>query len=184
MQSNPAQTRYSLGAMAFHWIIAILIILNFVGAQAAEDMTGAEKQWAMAGHKAFGITILVLTVLRIGWRLTHRPPALPESLKSWEVALSRVVHFLFYFLMLAIPLSGWAMHSAASGGAPVTIFQMFDFPGLPFAKDKATAGMFHEVHEVFAKLLFVLFLLHVAGALKHQFLDKVPSLGRMFPGRS
>lgn len=183
METEQSKRRYSTVAILLHWVIAILIILNFIGAEEAEELSGAEKAWAIAGHKAFGITILVLSVLRVVWRITHAPPPLSDSLKSWEVALSRVVHWLFYILIIAIPLSGWAMHSAASGGAPVTIFQLFDFPGLPLVKDKATAGLFHEIHETLAKLLFGLFILHVLGALKHQFLDKVPSLGRMFPGR-
>jgi cytochrome b561 len=183
MDNTVAQKRYSLGAMAFHWVIAILIILNFVGALEADELEGAEKAWAMAGHKAFGITILVLSLMRIVWRLTHRPPPPAESLKSWEVALSRVVHWLFYFLIVAVPLAGWAQHSAATGGAPVSIFQMFDFPGLPLAKDKATFGVFHEIHEILAFLMAGLLVLHILGALKHQFIDKVPSLGRMFPGR-
>ncbi len=74
--------RYSTGAIILHWVIAILITLNYIGAWSAEDLPAAEKAYAMAGHKAFGITILVLTVLRIVWRLTHRPPPLSPTLKT------------------------------------------------------------------------------------------------------
>jgi cytochrome b561 len=184
METLQNRGRYSSVAIILHWLIAVLIILNFIGAEEAEELKGAERAWAMAGHKAFGITILVLSILRVVWRITHAPPPLPESLKSWEVALSRVVHWLFYILIIAIPLTGWAQHSAYSGGAPVSIFGLFDFPGLPLAKDKATLELFHELHETLAKLMLVLFVLHVAGALKHQFFDKVPSLRRMFPGKN
>jgi cytochrome b561 len=177
----PAANRYSGGAIALHWIIAILIILNVIGAWESHDLPAAEKAYAMAGHKAFGITILVLTVLRIVWRFTHKPPPLLESLKSWEAAFAKVTHTLFYFLMLAVPLAGWTMHSAATGGKAVAIFQLFDFPGLPLAQSKDTAGLFHELHETLATLMIFLLVLHVAAALKHQFVDRDGTLGRMIP---
>jgi cytochrome b561 len=176
-----AAARYSLGAIALHWIIAILIILNVIGAWESEDLQGAEKAYAMAGHKAFGITILVLTVLRIVWRFTHKPPPLLETLKSWEAAFAKVAHTLFYFLMLAVPLAGWTVHSAATGGKAVAIFELFNFPGLPLTQDKAMAGLFREIHETLATLMVVLLVLHIAAALKHQFFDRDGTLGRMIP---
>lgn len=177
---SPA-ARYSLGAIAFHWAIALLIALNFIGAWSSEDLEGAEKAYAMAGHKAMGLLILALTVLRIVWRITHAPPPLRETLKAWEVALAKVVHGLLYLLMLGIPMAGWAMHSAFSGGKPVSFFGLFDIPGLPLAADKATAGIFHEMHEVFAALMLLLLALHVVAALKHQLLDRDNSMRRMLP---
>jgi cytochrome b561 len=176
-----AAARYSRGAMALHWIIALLIVLNFIGAWEAEDLEGAEKAYAMAGHKAFGITILTLTVLRIVWRFTHKPPPLLESLKAWEAAFAKVTHSLFYFLMLAVPLAGWSLHSAASNGKPVAIFGLTQVPALPVGSDKPTVGMFHDLHETFATLLLVLLVLHVAAALKHALIDRDGTLRRMVP---
>ncbi len=176
-----AAARYSRGAIAFHWIIVILIILNFIGAWEAEDLTGADKAYAMAGHKAFGITILVLTVGRILWRIFRKPPPMLETLKAWEVALARVTHSLFYFLTLAVPLAGWGLHSAAMKGKPVAIFGLGDVPALPVGTDKPTIGLFHDLHETFATLLLVLLVLHIAAALKHQFLDRDGTLRRMVP---
>ncbi|MDE2595945.1 MAG: cytochrome b [Sphingomonadales bacterium] len=173
--------RYSLGAMALHWIIALLIALNYTSAWVAEDMPEPAKLQVMANHKAFGLTVLALSVVRLLWRFTHRPPPLAESLKAWEVALARVVHGLIYTLTIAIPLAGWALHSAATGGKGLTWFKLFAIPGLPLAQDKASAGIFHEMHEVFATLMLALLALHVIAALKHQFLDRDGSMRRMVP---
>jgi cytochrome b561 len=173
--------RYSRVAIALHWIIALLIVLNFIGAWSAEDLPKAEKAYAMAGHKAFGITILALSLLRLAWKLTHPAPPLLETLKSWEAALAKVTHWLFYFLMIATPLAGWGLHSAASGGKALTWFSQFDVPALPVGSDKPTVGMFHELHEVFAFTMLLLLVLHVAAALKHQFVDKDGTLRRIVP---
>ncbi len=175
--------RYSTGAIILHWVIAILITLNYIGAWSAEDLPAAEKAYAMAGHKAFGITILVLTVLRIVWRLTHRPPPLSPTLKTWEAGLAKAVHSLFYLVMIAVPLMGWATHSAASGGKPVNAFGLFAYPGLPLEQSKANAELFGEVHEVLGIVMLALVLLHVLGALKHQFLDRDGEMRRMWFGK-
>lgn len=180
-KASSTPTRYSRGAIAFHWTIAGLILLNFAAAWVAEELPKAEAGQVMDNHKAIGLSILALSVLRIIWRLTHPAPPFVQTLKAWEAATAKVVHGLFYVLIIAIPFSGWAMTSAFSGGAPVGFFGLFDIPGLPFAADKATAGVFHEVHELFATLALLLLALHVAGALKHQFIDRDGTLGRMVP---
>lgn len=173
--------RYSRGAIALHWIIALLIVLNFVVAWLAEDAPKEDAAVMMGNHKAIGITILALTVARIVWRLTHKAPPLLESLKAWEAALAKVTHGLFYLLMIAIPVAGWGLASAYGKGKPVSMFGLFDVPALPVGHDKATVGMFHDLHEVTATLMLVLFVLHVGAALKHQFLDKDGTLARMLP---
>jgi cytochrome b561 len=174
--------RYSRGAIALHWLIAVLIVTNFVLAWVSEDATKEVRSALIGNHKAIGITVLVLTLVRIGWRLTHKPPPLVESLKAWEVALSKVVHVLIYGLMLAIPLAGWAMSSSFTKGGPVNMFGLFGFPALPVAHDKATQGMFGEIHEITATLMLALLALHVGAALKHHMIDKDGTLRRMMPG--
>jgi cytochrome b561 len=173
--------RFSHGAIVLHWIIALLIVLNFAAAWVAEDLPKPERMQLMGNHKAIGITILALTVLRIAWRLTHQAPPLVETLKAWEAALSRVVHVGFYFLMVSIPVSGWALSSGFTKGNPISIFGLFDVPALPVGADKPTVGMFHELHEITTNLMIALFLLHVGAALKHQFVDKDGTLRRMVP---
>lgn len=172
---------YSRGAVVLHWLIAGLIAFNFVAAWVSEDMPKDAKMQLMGNHKAIGITILVLTLLRIVWRLAYKAPPLVETLKAWEAALSRVIHAGLYFLMLAVPVAGWGLHSAAGKGAPVAMFGLFGFPALPVGSDKPTIGMFHEAHEVFADLMLVLLALHVLAALKHQFVDKDATMRRMVP---
>jgi len=179
--ATPVGARYSRGAIAFHWTIAVLILLNFAAAWIADDAPKLEHDQIIANHKAIGLLILTLSVLRIIWRVTHPAPPFVETLKTWEAAAARVVHSLFYFLIIAIPFTGWAMVSAGSGGMPVSFFGLFDIPGLPFSADREKAGVFHEVHELFATLALVLVALHVAGALKHHIIDRDVTLGRMIP---
>lgn len=175
--------RYSTGAIVLHWLIAILIAANYAAAWIAEDLPKPDAMQVMGNHKAIGISILALSLVRLGWRLTHRPPAFAPTVRPWEALLARVTHGLFYVLMVGIPLAGWALHSAATGGAPVPAFGLFAWPGLPMAADKPAAETFEEVHEVLATVLLLLAGLHVLGALKHQFLDRDGNLGRMGIGR-
>ena len=179
--ATTASARYSRGAIILHWLIAVLIMLNTAAAWVSEDMSKADRAMVMGNHKAIGITILVLTLARIVWRLMHKAPPLIETLKAWEAALSRVTHAGFYFLMLALPASGWALSSAFTKGAPVSLFGLFGFPALPVGTDKPTVGMFHEMHEVFGNLMVALFVLHVAAALKHHWIDKDGTMRRMVP---
>jgi cytochrome b561 len=180
MNTSTASARYSRGAIAFHWIIAILILMNFAIAWRAEDLPKPEAMAVMGYHKAWGITILVLTLGRIAWRLGHKPPPLVETLKSWEAAVAKVTHFLFYALTLAVPLAGWGMHSAASG-KPVSIFGLFSVPPLPVTNDRPTAGLFHDLHETFAAVMLLLAVLHILAALKHHFVDRDGTMRRIIP---
>lgn len=179
--TSTAAARYSRGAIILHWLIAVLIMLNFAAAWVAEDMPKPEKMQIMGNHKAIGLTILALTVLRIVWRLTRKPPPLVDTLKAWEAALSRVVHAGLYFLMLALPLSGWAMVSGFSKGEGISWFGLVTAPALPVGYDKPTVGMFHEMHEISANLMIALFVLHVLAALKHHMIDKDGTMRRMVP---
>ena len=172
---------YGAVAIALHWLIALLIALNYMAAWISEDMSKADAAKVMANHKAIGITVLLLTVVRIGWRLAHRGPEL-LPMARWERVLAHATHGFLYLLMLAIPLAGWLMHSAFSGGAPVPVFGLFSYPGLPMALDKHLAeDVFGAIHGTLATAMLGLMGLHVLGALKHQFVDKVPELQRILP---
>lgn len=175
------RTRYSQVAIAFHWVIAALVVTNFLLAWSAEEVSEAQERVLMGYHMANGILILILSVLRVIWRITHPVPPFVPTMKRWEVVLARITHWLFYILIVAIPLSGWAMTSAASGGQPVDFFGLFGFPGLPLSRNEATAGVLHEVHEIGATMVLLLFFLHVAAALKHQFFNRDTTLARMIP---
>ncbi len=172
---------YSGGAMILHWLIATLIALNIFAGWYSTTLEGPARFFVLGNHKSFGIIILLLTVARILWRLSHPAPPLPDTLKAWEAALAKVTHFLFYVLMLAVPMAGWAYSSSFLKGAPVSIFGLVNFPGLPFSGDKATTGLFAEVHETLAFTMLALMALHVLAALKHTFVDRDGTLRRMVP---
>ena len=177
---NSALSRYSSGAIVLHWAIAALIVGNIVLAEMAEDLARAAKPLYMDPHKAIGIMVLVLTLVRIGWRLKFAAPPLVDGLRNWERFMARAIHGLFYVLMVALPLSGWLMVSAPAEPKVIDFFGLFDISPLPVAGNKIIGGAAHEGHEVMGKVMIVLIALHVLGALKHQFLDRVPSLRRMW----
>lgn len=174
--------RYSQVAVFLHWTIAALIVLNFLLVWTHEWVPEAQGDLMMAIHMAFGITILALSLVRLFWRLTHRPPPFAAGMKPWEAALARINYALFYLLMLGIPLAGWAMVSAfTEPGAAAVSFGLFGIPAIPVEQGPEAGGLFHEIHEYLAFALLLLLALHVAGALKHQFFNRDGTLGRMIP---
>lgn len=182
-----AKNRYSTGAIVLHWLIALAIVGNWLLAQYAEQLEEqkleAQHEAAMGSHFALGVAVLLLSVLRIVWRLMHRPPEPNPAHKPWERRLSSVVHKLFYILIIALPLTGYMMLQTYLGGMDVNMFGLFDFPGIAMAKNEVANEVFHDLHEVFATTMLVLFVLHVGGALKHHLLDRDDTLLRM-TGRS
>ncbi len=174
-----APTRYSRGAIWFHWSIGLLIIANIALVLLHDSFEGMGRTM-MGWHKAIGILVLALSLVRIVWRLTHRPPPLPP-MRLWEQALTKLVHFAFYLMMIAIPLSGWLWMSAAMTQRPISFFGLFVVPMLPVGQSKALSESFSEVHEIMGLLIIALILLHIAGALKHHFFGGTNLLGRMIP---
>jgi cytochrome b561 len=172
-------SKYSKVAIALHWAVAILVLGNIAGAMLTEDFPKESRAAVMALHKSFGIILLFLAVVRIGWRLTHRPPAKPESLAAWEVWSARIVHFLFYALIILLPLSGWIWMSAS--GKPISMFGLFDMPILPVEQSKELGKTMHDRHETMGLVMLGLAVLHIVGALKHQFMDRMPFIQRMWP---
>ena len=178
MPTGPAADRYSTGAIWFHWIIAALVLFNLAVGLFHEGVPALRA--LMGAHKAVGITVLVLTLGRIGWRIGHAPPALPAALPGWERTAARAARWGFYALLLVMPLTGWAMVSDDSPSRPVRWFGLFDVPSLPNIS-RATGAAAHEMHEVLGWLFVALVLLHVAGALRHHFILRNGILARMIP---
>ena len=172
--------KYGKIAILFHWAIATLIVANILLATLAEDLPRATRAVYMSPHKAIGISILTLTIGRILWRLGHRPPPLPGQLVGFQATAGRTVHILFYILMIVMPLTGWLMIGANGKAAPVDFFGLFTVD-TAVGKNAGLAEVAHEGHEFLATPLIILIVLHVLGALKHQFIDHMPFLQRMWP---
>lgn len=176
--TNGQGERYGRVAIAFHWTIALLILVNLALGLGHDALEG----WAvMPVHKAIGITVLALSVARLAWRLRHRPPRLPAHIPGWQVALARATHGLIYALMIAIPFSGWWFVSAARERRPLDWFGLIDIPFLPVGRDTPIAGLMHDGHVLMAFAMIALVALHVAGALKHHLIDRDETLVRIAP---
>ncbi|MGE3919201.1 MAG: cytochrome b [Hyphomicrobiaceae bacterium] len=170
---------YSTLAMTLHWLFVLIFLVMF---PLGYIMTGLElsptKLAAVSWHKSIGITALSLAVLRLGWRLVRPPPPLPADLPPPQKLGARIVHWLLYGVIFALPMSGWLMSSAA--GFTVKPFGLFALPNL-VDKDKPTFRLLVEVHEILGYVLLGLIALHVGAALYHYFVRRDGILGRMLP---
>lgn len=181
------ETRYGAVAVTLHWLIALgiigmLIVGKYMHALPDSDPSKFDLYQL---HKSFGITILALSVARLLWRLVNPVPRLPPQMKWWERYAAHTSHFLLYVLMVAIPLSGWALASSSPLGIPTLWFGQFEVPHLPglqgYADQHAVERQAHEVHEWLGNLMILLLLIHVGAALKHHFWDRDNVLTRMLP---
>lgn len=176
-------TRYTSVAMLLHWVLALAILSAFgVGLYVSGLPFSPLKLQLINWHKWAGVTILALSALRLLWRLTHRPPALPPAVQrhmpGWQTTAYHAVHHLMYALFFIVPLAGWAYSSAK--GFPVVWFGVLPLPDL-MAKNDELAPLLRQVHELSAFGLIGLVALHVGAALKHHFVDRDGLLQRMLP---
>jgi cytochrome b561/polyisoprenoid-binding protein YceI len=173
-----AQQRYSSVAILLHWAIALALAFQIaVGFSMPKDERGFEL---FQLHKSVGITILILSLARLIWRLTHRPPPAAEG--GAAGFLAKAVHVLLYVFMIGAPLTGWAIVSTSPIQVPTVFWGVVPWPHLPLPTGLNEA--FEEAHELLAFIALALILLHVTGALRHQFLIKDGLLRRMAPGGS
>ena len=173
------RNRYSTVSLILHWLIAALVVTQIGLIWAHEATDGPISREFVNLHKSVGLSILVLTLARLGWRIANPAIPLPLEMPRWQKLLARTNHVLFYVLLLAMPLVGWAASSAA--GRDIVWFGLFNWPLLPIGGGREMAGNLMDVHETAAKLLIFLVVLHVIGALKHQFVDRDNVLHRMIP---
>ncbi|HXV01334.1 MAG TPA: cytochrome b [Caulobacteraceae bacterium] len=189
--------RYNAVAMSLHWLIAALILANIALAWwfnglplgLTPEIHGIQKARLLAIHKPIGITVLLLSLLRLAWRLISRPPPLPASVTGWERFTANSVYVLFYVVMIGMPLTGWIMVSASKTIAtyPISFFGLFNWPAigplttLPKAQMHQTHELFQNLHSWGAWLAYLLVILHVGAALRHLYLLKDDVFWRMFP---
>jgi cytochrome b561 len=178
-QAMPSTNRYTRTAISLHWLVAAAIVATFgLGLYMHELPFSPDKLRLYSWHKWAGVTIFLLVLARIVWRLAHRPPAPPASMPAWQRQAAEGVHMLLYGLMVAVPLSGWLMSSAK--GVPTVWFGVLPLPDL-VDKDEELGELLATVHKTFNLSMAGLVLVHAGAALKHHFVDRDEVLVRMLP---
>lgn len=178
---NAAPIRYSFVARLLHALLGMALVGVFaLGLYMADLPFSLDRLKLYNWHKWAGFSIFTLSFLRLVWRLTHRPPALPKAIKQamprWQHLASEATHVGLYVMFFAVPLAGWAYSSAA--GFPLVPFGLFQLPDF-VPVSEGLADFLKTVHKYAAFSLAALVGLHVAGALKHQFFDRDGLLSRM-----
>ncbi|MFJ5447223.1 cytochrome b [Methylobacillus methanolivorans] len=190
--------RYTKVAVILHWLIGIAILALFaLGWYMNELPKGGDKitnidlfdlglysiHLAEAAtsrtfyfnlHKSIGFTVFLLVGLRLYWRLMHRPPALPDSMKRWEKVLAHGTHHLLYLMMVVMPATGLLTTLYSKYG-----LHWFSVPVLPGLDNAGLRDFFVDAHELSATILILLIGLHIAAVFKHQLIDKDNILKRM-----
>lgn len=185
-EALPSVARHNLTAIVIHWVLAIAIVVVFAAGHYMTSIPFSPLRLQLYNwHKWTGFSLLILSIVRLAWRLARRPPALPrtiaDAMPNWQHRLHSVTHTALYALFFAVPLLGWAYSSAV--GFPIVVFGMFPLPDFVPA-DKALAALIKPWHQVSAYALIALASIHAAAALKHQFIDRDGLIGRMWPSRT
>ncbi len=183
------QERYSNVAMTLHWLIALGVLANIcIGLYFSDLPKSDPNMFALVQtHKSIGLTVLVLSLVRVAWRLIHPVPPLPASMGPGLRFAAHATHFLLYVLIVFIPLSGWALVSSSPLGLPTMYFGWFAWPHIPFLAELPRAAkkpLAHElgaVHVYLAWSAIVLIPIHIVGALYHHYIRRDDVLTRMLP---
>jgi len=174
--------RYTRFAVAMHWIVAAVVLLQYpLGwwmQQIPKQPPGPRAEMFNL-HKSIGLAILALMIVRLGWRLAHRPPELPPMAR-WQSALARFTHFALYAALIALPLAGYL--GSAFSGYPVRFFGIILPPWA--ARNNGLKELMSQVHLVAAWVLLGAFALHIAGVVKHAAFDRDGLIRRMAWARS
>lgn len=172
----------------FHWLTALLILAIIplgVIANEAPYETGeqlAQKAWLFSLHKTLGVTVFFVALARILWALTQTKPGPLHPERKAETMAAEIVHWVLYLSLVLVPLTGWIDHAASEGFAPIWWPLGQSLPLVP--KSEVVSGIFAGLHWIFGKVMVASLLLHIAGALKHHFIDKDATLRRMWFGRT
>jgi cytochrome b561 len=180
-EASLSVARYSLTAIVLHWLLALALFCMFGMGLFMTDLPISPLRFKLYNwHKWAGVTVLSLSLLRLIWRLTHQPPALPEglvqSMPRWQRLAHHATHHALYALFFIVPLVGWAYSSAA--GFSIVLFGVLPLPDFVPA-DKALAELIKPWHEISAFAMMALVFVHVAAAFKHQWISKHRLIQRM-----
>src|SRR6266446_3677041 len=177
-----ASDSWGAPAKLFHWVTAALILAQIaLGVMAASWRVSPTKIELFFWHKSTGMLILALVALRLLWRLANPAPLLPPGMPPWERAAARLSHLLLYTLMIALPVTGWIVNSAAN--IPFRIFWLIPLPAI-VAPDETTADLVAEVHGALAALLALVLTGHIGAALRHHYVKRDTVLTRMLPWKT
>ncbi len=177
--SDPIRVRYSTVAIWLHWAIAVLVIANLTIGLLNDNLLHGVG-WAIPLHMSFGLTVLILSLARVAWRLSHPFPPAPTDIPRWQQVTARSTHIGLYAMILLMPLTGWMLASA--GKRPIGFYWLVDAPKLPVSK--ALGGVAGQGHGILGWLMLALVVLHIGAALRHHFLLRDGVLGRMIPALS
>lgn len=179
--------RYDSVAIGLHWLTAVAVLGLIVIGLVMGDLpnSSALKFSLFQWHKSVGITVLLLTVARLGWRLGHRPPAMPDGMPNWEKAAAHAGHFALYALLIGLPLLGWAAVSASPLNIPTVLYGVIPWPHLPvlstLADKKPVAEALGDIHSTGAWIMMGLLVVHAGAALRHHLILRDDVLRRMVP---
>ncbi|WP_296023959.1 cytochrome b/b6 domain-containing protein [uncultured Altererythrobacter sp.] len=174
------RTKYSGAAMVLHWLIAAGVIANWLIRRTAKATESEEAARAiMSNHFSIGVTLWFLAIALLGVHFTGGKAPLATHLATWERWLARIVHTLFFILLLVMPFGAWSAMSQY--GAPISVFGLFAVPPLPMEVNPEAAKAAFEQHGQAGMILLSLLVIHVLGTLKHTVLDKDGNLFRMLP---
>jgi len=180
--------RYTFVAVAFHWVIAAAIVIQILLGLRMGSGHSATTYALFQLHKSIGITILVLSLGRLGWRLVNPPPPAPLGQPRWERIASHVVHWGFYVAMIGLPLTGWLIVSSSRTNIPTILYGLIPWPHAPGVAELPAASK-HVVnlasstsHQLLVKLVYALLALHLGAVAKHQLLDRDEVFAHMAVG--
>ncbi|MGL5010666.1 MAG: cytochrome b/b6 domain-containing protein [Paracoccaceae bacterium] len=186
MTAANTANRYGSVARTLHWLTALLILTAIpLGAIANRLPYGTGEELAAKAqlfsiHKTLGIAAFAIALIRILWALTQIRPEPVHPDRRWETRAAELVHWALYLSLVIVPLSGWVHHAATDGFAPILWPFGQDLPLVPTSETVAKTAA--AMHWVFTKVLIASILLHIAGALKHVFIDRDATLSRMTRG--
>lgn len=185
MNTQTVPQRYHGVSILLHWVLALALVMIFaMGVYMADLPFSPQRLKLINWHKWAGVSVLILSLVRLAWRLKQTPPDLPPhvaaNMPGWQMTAFHATHGLLYALFFIVPLVGWAYSSAA--GFSIVLFGVIPLPDL-LSVDKELAVQIKPWHAVSAFTLAGLVVLHVAAALKHQWIDRDGLLLRMMPSK-